>query len=80
MPTALLEALERLKMLAVDADPQEQEYVTQEIEALSERLKNDREWDELLATPESQAFLHELSAEVDEAIRKGETVEGGWSL
>lgn len=33
----------------------------------------EREWDELVKTPESQRFLAKLSAEVDEEIAEGKT-------
>jgi hypothetical protein len=39
----------------------------------------DEIWDELLATPESEAFLTLMIAEVRQEEAEGKLIEGGWS-
>jgi recombinational DNA repair ATPase RecF len=80
MVTTLKEALQQLETLAAELSPEAQEQAARQLTALAEELKRQSKWDALLATPESQAFLAELSAELDEEIAAGTTVEGGWSL
>jgi len=36
-------------------------------------LEEEKEWEALVSTPESQAFLEQLSARVDEQIKAGKT-------
>jgi hypothetical protein len=79
MPAAIKEALARIETLAEGLDPEQQAYALEALSELAERLEHDRKWDELLATPESQAFLEQLSANVNEAIARGEVEEGGWT-
>ena len=79
MTTALREALARIETLAGDLDPQEEAYALEALESLARRLELDRQWDELLSSPESQEFLAQLSRQVDEAIAAGEVEEGGWT-
>ena len=78
MPTALREALARIESLAEDLDPQEEAYALEALESLARRLEMDRQWDELLASPESQAYLLERGKEVMREFEAGETEEGGW--
>ena len=40
----------------------------------------EQEWDALTSTPESQAFLAQLSREIDQQEAAGEVEEGGWEL
>jgi hypothetical protein len=79
MTTALQQALQQITALTEALDPEEQARAAEKLQALADELQREREWDALLATPESQAFLAELSAGVDEAIAKGEIEEGGWT-
>ncbi|GEM_PF-663007 len=80
MTEALKEVVEQIQYLAGQLGPEEQDVVAQ---ALLERLKEleeEREWDALVSTPKSQAFLEKLSAEIDRKIAAGEFEEGGWEL
>lgn len=43
------------------------------------RKNGDEIWDELLATPESEAFLTLMIAEVRQEEAEGKLIEGGWS-
>jgi hypothetical protein len=78
MTTALREVLARLETLAGDLDPQEEAYALEALESLARRLESDRQWDELLASPESQAYLLERGKEVMREFEAGKTEEGGW--
>ena len=40
----------------------------------------EREWEALTSTPESQAYLVRLSREIDEQEAADEVEEGGWEL
>jgi DnaJ-domain-containing protein 1 len=44
---------------------------------IAEELE-EREWDDLVGTPESQRFLAQLAADVADAEAKGEVEDGGW--
>jgi DnaJ-domain-containing protein 1 len=71
MTEALKEVVEQIQHLAEQLGPAEQETYAQ---ALLERLKEleeEREWDALVSSPKSQAFLEKLSAEIDEQIAAG---------
>lgn len=78
MTTALQQALEQITALAEELNPDEQARAAEKLQALADELKRQREWDALLATPESQAFLEEMHQEVLREIAAGETAEGGW--
>lgn len=78
MTTALQQALEQISALAEKLDPDEQARAAEKLQALADELKRDREWQALLATPESQAFLDELRAEALAEYAAGETIPGGW--
>ena len=78
MTSALQQVLEEITALAEGLDPEEQARATERLRAVADELKRQREWDALLATPESQAFLQEMHEEVLREIAAGETVEGGW--
>lgn len=41
---------------------------------------DEREWDELVSTAESQAFLARLSRTIDEQEAAGDVEDGGWAL
>jgi hypothetical protein len=60
---------------AVAQAEQEPEEVQRRIALLIQEELEEREWDALIATPESRAFLTELAAETRAAIAKGETDE-----
>jgi hypothetical protein len=80
MTEALKEVVEQIQHLAEQLNPAEQKTFAQ---VLLERLKEfeeEREWDALVSTPQSQAFLEKLSAEIDRKIAAGEFEEGGWEL
>ena len=66
--------------LAVEQAQHQPDDVQRRIAQLTEDALEEQEWDELVATPESQAFLDQLAAETRAAIAKGETEEGGWEL
>ena len=75
MTEALKEVVEQIQHLAGQLGPEEQDVVAQ---ALLERLKEleeEREWDALVSTPKSQAFLEKRSAEIDRKIAAGEFEE-----
>ncbi|GEM_PF-2665556 len=78
MTTALREVLARLETLAGDLDPQEEAYALEALESLARRLESDRQWDELLASPESQAYLLERGKEVMRELEAGELLDGDW--
>ena len=78
MTTALQQVLEQITALTEELDPEEQARATEKLQALADELKRQREWDALLATPESQAFLDELRAEALAEFAAGETIPGGW--
>jgi hypothetical protein len=78
MTSALQQVLEEITALAEELDPEEQARATERLRAVADELKRQLDWDALLATPESQAFLHEMHEEVLREIAAGETVEGGW--
>lgn len=80
MPTAIKEALARIETLAEGLNPEKQAQTLQALQDLAEQLESDRQWDELLATPESQAFLTHLIEEAQEAEKRGEVEEGGFAL
>ena len=65
---------------AVAQAEQEPEEVQRRIAQLIQEELEEREWDTLVASPESQRFLAELAAETRAAIANGETEEGGWEL
>ncbi len=48
------------------------------IAELIESALEEREWEALVGTPESQRFLSRLSAEIDEQEAAGEVEDGGW--
>lgn len=78
MTTALQQVLEEITALAEALDPDEQVRATERLRALADELKRQREWDALLATPESQAYLAAREQEVLREFAAGETEEGGW--
>lgn len=78
MQSTLTEVIERIKTLAEELDPVRQAFVTEQLMLLAEQLESDLEWDRLLATPESQAYLLERGREVLREYEAGETLEGDW--
>ena len=59
---------------------QQPEDIQQRIAELITLTLEEQEWDALTATPESQAYLAQLSREIDEQEAAGEVEEGGWEL
>lgn len=57
---------------AIEQAQQQPEEVQRQIAELIALALEEREWDALVSTPESQQFLAELSREIDEQIAAGE--------
>ena len=77
LPT-LQQAIERITTLAEQLDPAEQAFAAEQLRLLAEQLEHDRQWDELLASPESQAYLLARGRAVMRELEAGEMEEGGW--
>ena len=56
------------------------EEAQRHIAALIEQELEEQEWEALVSSPESQRFLAELSAEIDQQEAAGEVEDGGWEL
>jgi hypothetical protein len=54
--------------------------VQRQIAELIESRLEEQEWDAIVSTPESQAFLARLSGEIDEQEAAGDVEDGGWDL
>jgi hypothetical protein len=78
MTTTLQQALARLTTLAEGLSPEEQAHTAEQVQALADHLEQEREWQTMLASPESQAYLAEREREVLRELAAGETEEGGW--
>ena len=78
MTTALQEVLARIEQLSESLTPEEQASAVERLTQLADQLEHEREWDTLLATPESQAYLAGREREVFKEFEAGETEEGGW--
>lgn len=78
MTTTLQQVLERISALAAEMDPEDQARATEQLQTLADQLEREREWNTLLVTPESQAYLAEREREVMQELAAGETEEGGW--
>ncbi|HEY7126687.1 MAG TPA: hypothetical protein VH540_22305 [Ktedonobacterales bacterium] len=78
MTTVLQQVLQQITALAEELDPEEQARAAEKLQALADELKREREWNTLLATSESQAFLKELREEALAEFAARETTEGGW--
>lgn len=59
---------------------QQPEEMQRRIAALITQVLEEQEWDAITSTPESQAFLAQLSREIDEQEAAGEVEDGGWDL
>jgi hypothetical protein len=59
---------------------QQPEDVQRHIVELIKLALEEQEWDALVSTPESQAYLSQLSKEIDEQIATGEVEDGGWDV
>src|SRR5260221_4448288 len=59
---------------------QQPEDVQRHIVELIKLALEEQEWDALVGTPESQAYLRQLSKEIDEQIATGEVEDGGWEV
>jgi hypothetical protein len=64
----------------VELAQQQPEDVQRRIAAVIALELEQREWDALVSTPESQQLLARLAAEAREDIARGEVEEGGWDL
>lgn len=80
MTEALKEVVEQIQHLAEQLGPAEQETFAHALKQKLAELEEEREWDALVSTPKSQAFLEKLSAEIDKKIAAGEFDEGGWEV
>lgn len=80
MTEALKEVVEQIQHLAEQLNPAEQETFAHALKQKLAELEEEREWDALVSTPASQAFLERLSAEIDRKIAVGEFEEGGWEV
>ncbi len=66
----LRQAIEHAQQLPEDMQRRSAELIESALE--------EREWEALVGTPESQRFLSRLSAEIDEQETAGEVEDGGW--
>lgn len=78
MTTILRQVLERIERLSEHLSPEEQARAAEQLAQLADQLERQREWDALLATPESQAYLAAREREVMQELEAGKTDEGGW--
>jgi len=78
MTTVLRQALERIERLSEQLSPEEQASAAEQLKLLADQLEREREWNALLATPESQAYLAAREHEVLQELAAGQTDEGGW--
>lgn len=69
--------VDELRQAIEQAEMQPDEVQRRIAQLIREQIE-EREWDELVSTPESQAFLKQLAEETRAAIASGETEEGGW--
>lgn len=65
---------------AVAQAEQQPEEMQRRIADLITLALEEQEWDALTSTPESQAYLAQLSREIEEQEVAGEVEEGGWEL
>lgn len=65
---------------AIAQAEQQPEDMQRRIAELITLALEEQEWDALTSTPESQAFLAQLSREIDQQEAAGEVEEGGWEL
>ena len=80
MTEALQQVIEQIQQFAGQLNPAEQEDFVHKLQQMLAEIEEEREWDALVSSPKSQAFLKKLSAEIDEKIAAGEFEEGGWEL
>ena len=69
--------VEELRHAIAQAEQQSEEMQRRIAELITLALE-EQEWDALISTPESQAYLAQLSREIDEQTAAGEVEEGGW--
>ena len=65
---------------AVAQAEQQPEGMQRRIAELITLALEEQEWDALTSTPESQAYLAQLSREIEEQEAADEVEEGGWEL
>ena len=71
--------VDELRHAIAQAEQQPADMQRRIAELITQALE-EQEWDALTSTPESQAFLAQLSREIDEQEAEGEVEEGGWEL
>lgn len=71
--------VEELRQAIAQVEQQSEDMQRRIAEVITLALE-EREWDALTNTPESQAYLAQLSREIDEQEAAGEVEEGGWEL
>lgn len=71
--------VEELRQAIAQVEQQPEEMQRRIAEVITLALE-EREWDALTSTTESQAYLAQLSREIDEQEAAGEVEEGGWEL
>lgn len=73
------DVVEELRQVAELAQQQPEDVQRRIAEVIALELEQ-REWDALVSTPESQRLLARLAAEARADIARGEVEEGGWDL
>lgn len=71
--------VDELRHAIAQAEQQPEDMQRRIAELITQALE-EQEWDSLTSTPESQAFLAQLSREIDEQEAAGEVEEGGWEV
>jgi len=71
--------LEELRQAIAQVERQPEDMRRRIAEVITLALE-EREWEALTSTPESQAYLVRLSREIDEQEAADEVEEGGWEL
>ena len=71
--------VEELRQAIAQVERQPEEMQRHIAEVITLALE-EQEWDALTSTPESRAYLAQLSREIDEQEAAGEVEEGGWEL
>lgn len=73
MTTALQQTLESLQSLAEELSPEEQATLQTRLEDVKREIEEEREWDRLLNSPASVAYLTARSAEIHQEHATGQT-------
>jgi protein required for attachment to host cells len=72
------EYLERAYKAAAECSSKEQDILAAKILQEIEKMKADREWDTLLASPRSLAHMRKMKEEIEADIASGEIEDGGF--